>query len=353
MHPAKDVRIFHKECISLVNSGYSVSIIAKNNGSEIANNIEIIDFTHIKNRLRRVLLAPWIIFFKALKIKASIYHFHDPELIFVGFLLRILNRKVVYDVHEDVPAQILTKPYLNTLLKKIISVTFKRFENLISRSFSGIITATPYIKNRFIKVNSNTIDIKNYPILEEIKLMDWKNKKDNTICYLGGIFKERGIIENIKSLDESMNLIMAGKISSSHFKNELESFPEWKYVNYKGIVDRKGVEEILKVSKIGLVTLHSFPSYEVSLPIKLFEYMAAGIPIVASNFSMWQEIIESNHCGICVNPHNIEETRKAIRYLLDNETVAKEMGLNGRKLVENKYNWNSEEQSLLEFYSKL
>jgi len=353
VHPVKDVRIFYKECLSLANAGYKVYFIAQHDNSEIIEGINIVRIPLIKNRLLRIFILPFIIVFKSIRINASIYHFHDPELLFVGFLLRLFNKKVIYDVHENVPEQILTKPYLNKLQKGIISRVFKFTENAISRSFSGIITSTPTIKERFININKNTIDIKNYPVIEEIEPINWHEKKERSLCYIGGIFEERGILENIRCLDESMKLLLAGTVSTPSFLEQIKSLPQWKFVNFVGYINRKEINTILNRSKIGLLTLHPFPSYIVSMPIKLFEYMAAGIPVIASNFELWRTIIEENNCGICVDPLNIDEIKKAVNYLFDHEEIATQMGMNGRKLVLEKFNWKLEEKRLIEFYSTL
>ena len=352
-HPAKDIRIFYKECISLSNAGFDVTLIGKNDKNEIVEGVRIIKIRKFKSRILRIIFVPWIVLYKALIIRAEIYHFHDPELLIIGLILRLLRKKVIYDVHEDVPRQLFTKSYLNKKSAIVLSKLFEIFENICVRGLSGIIAATPTIKDRFTTINKKSIDVNNFPIISEIDAYDWKIKTENNICYIGGIFKERGIVEIIKSLNDNVNLHLAGKISPVSFEKELRQFPEWKFVKYMGFINRKDINKILKLSKIGIVTLHPFPSYIVSLPIKMFEYMAAGIPVIASNFPLWKKIIEDNNCGICVDPLNIIEIKNAINYLLNNEEQAKQMGINGRDAVLNKFNWNSQKGKLIDFYKSL
>jgi glycosyltransferase involved in cell wall biosynthesis len=90
-----------------------------------------------------------------------------------------------------------------------------------------------------------------------------------------------------------------------------------------------------------------------SLPVKMFEYMAAGIPVIASNFPLWQEIFSTSECGICVNPLDPKAIGEAIQYLMDHPDEAEQMGRNGRKAVEEKYNWVIEEKKLLDLYAGL
>ena len=120
-----------------------------------------------------------------------------------------------------------------------------------------------------------------------------------------------------------------------------------------GFLNRHEVNAVLAKSRAGLVTLHPIINYIDALPVKMFEYMAAGIPVIASNFPLWREIIEGNKCGLCVDPMNSKEIGKAIKYLKDNPKEAEDMGKNGRKAVEDKYNWPLEEKKLLDLYKRL
>jgi len=237
---------------------------------------------------------------------------------------------------------------------KIVSKVFTLYEKYACRKFDAIITATPSIRDKFLKFNNNTIDINNYPLLEEFtQINDHNHKKNNEICYIGGISKIRSIeqiMEALKYLSD-IKLNLAGNFESEELKKLIMSHPEWKKVNYQGFVDRNKVAEIMKNSKIGLVLFLPLPNHTESEPNKMFEYMASGLPVIASNFPLWNEIIEENNCGICVDPQSPEEIAKAVEYLINNPEIAKQMGENGRKVVEEKYNWEKEGKKLLEVYS--
>jgi glycosyltransferase involved in cell wall biosynthesis len=103
----------------------------------------------------------------------------------------------------------------------------------------------------------------------------------------------------------------------------------------------------------GLLLLHPLPSYVDSLPIKLFEYMAAGIPVICSDFPLWREIVETSHCGVCVNPSDTDAAADAIRKLVNNPAYAAEMGANGRKAAVARYSWDSQADLLKRFYQSL
>ncbi|GAH16762.1 unnamed protein product, partial [marine sediment metagenome] len=123
VHPAFDVRIFHKEAKTLVKVGYNVVLIAQHTKEEIVDGVRIVPLPKPRNRFDRMTRVVWKLSILALRERADVYHFHDPELIPVGLILKLFGRKVIYDVHEDVPEQILNKDWVgNSIARKIVSL---------------------------------------------------------------------------------------------------------------------------------------------------------------------------------------------------------------------------------------
>ncbi|MCF6365107.1 MAG: glycosyltransferase [Bacteroidales bacterium] len=353
VHTRYDVRIFHKECKSLSKYYKVYLIVADGLGDEVKEEINIIDIgLRQSSRLKRARVDSAKALKKAKELDCDLYHFHDFELIKTGVKLKKKGKKVIYDAHEDLPRQIYGKPYLKEFLKPVISKIIEWQENKASKKFSYICTATPYIRNRFLNINKNTIDINNYPIIGE--LLKNTGKKSNNFCYTGGITSVRGIINIVKAMkDIESLLILAGPSGKSSYMSEMKNLDEWKKVNYLGLVDRTELGEIMSSSLAGIVTFLPFPNHVNAQPNKIFEYMSAGIPIIASNFQLWKDIIEKNNCGICVNPENSKEISKAMQYMKDNLEKVKQMGKNGQKMIKEKYNWNIEEKKLFNVYKKV
>ena len=356
VHPRYDTRIYFKELVSLKKYSFDTYlIVADGKRDEITKEgVKIYDVGKPRNRKERMFIVTKKVFKKALEIDAELYHFHDPELIPIGLKLKKLAKKVIYDVHEDVPRDILTKDYIHPYIRKIISFSFERYENYASRKFDAVITATPYIRDRFLNLNKNTININNFPKLTELfNTIDW-GKRKNEVCYIGGISKIRGIIELVKALEYTNTILhLAGNFESEDLKRKVMQLKGWKKVKYYGFVNKEKAREILNSVKIGIVTLLPSPNFINALPIKMFEYMSAGIPVIASNFPLWKDIIERNKCGICVNPLSPEEIANAINHILENDEVGKDMGKNGKNLVETKYNWENESKKLISIYNTL
>ena len=355
VHSVFDTRIFHKEAKTLTQAGYDVTLIVQHNKNEIIDGVRIIAIQKTKSRFRRIFFLSWKTFFLALCQDSDFYHFHDPELIMVGMILKIFGKKVIYDVHEDVPKQILDKNWIgNIFVKKFVAFLLNLIEQTGAFLFNRIVAATPEIAKKFPK--NKTIILRNFPILKLINnaiSSDYKKNKP-LIIYAGGLSKIRGIKEVIQAMEyigDRAELLLLGKWESEKFKKECENLKGWKYTKYLGFKKLKEVYGYMKISDIGLSMLYPTKNYSVGLPIKSFEYMACSLPIVMSNFSYWQKIFKEY--GLFANPYDSKDIAKKILFLLNNSTQAKKLGEKGRQLIEGEYYWEEENKKLLKMYEDL
>jgi hypothetical protein len=88
-------------------------------------------------------------------------------------------------------------------------------------------------------------------------------------------------------------------------------------------------------------------------PTKLFEYMAARVPVVASDFPLYRAIVEGAGCGIVVDPTSPHAIAEAVRYLLDHPEDAQAMADRGRAAMLERYNWHASKEALLELYARV
>jgi glycosyltransferase involved in cell wall biosynthesis len=353
-HPRNDPRIFIKQCRTLAAHGYDVTlVVADGKGEARVDGVTITDVGRLSGRLNRIFRTTQRVFDKAIALDAEIYQFHDPELIPVGLRLKRRGKTVIFDSHEDTSRQLVGKPYLDPVSRRVLPALFSAYERFACTRFDGIIAATPSIRDSFLKINPVTVDINNFPIIGEFgDALPWTMKKDQ-VCYVGAISGIRGIrqmVEAVTLLRSGARLNLAGRFFDPAAETEVKNHPGWQRVSDLGLLDRAGVGDLLSHSVAGMVTLLPLPNHVDSLPTKMFEYMSSGIPVIASDFPLWREIVEGNRCGICVDPLDPKAIAAAIDYLVFNPGIAKSMGERGRKAVLEKYNWEVEAARLTDFY---
>jgi glycosyltransferase involved in cell wall biosynthesis len=356
-HYPDDSRIFWKECRSLAQAGYDVAFVVAADRSLTREGVDIVAVKRPSTRLERMLVTPLRVLIAGLRRKGFIYHFHDPELLPAGFFLRALGKQVVYDVHEDLPRNVLYKEWLPRAFRRLASLASAAVEWVGGRTFSGVVAATPVIARRFPK--KRTALVQNFASKSEFSLVNGvPHEERRAVAYVGGVTAHRGAVEMVKAIAmvhrfPDVNLLLAGPTYPSRFIDELTALPGWSRVDYRGLLDRVGVQRLLAESRVGLVVVHPLQSHIDMQPVKLYEYMAAGIPVISSDFPRFRDIVEGNRCGLCVPPRDVAGIATAIEWIFEHPAEAAEMGKRGRELIMQSLNWQHEEQELLRFYQHL
>lgn len=353
-HDRADIRIFLKECLSLADRYEVHLIVADGLGDATVRNVQIHDAGIARGRFQRMLVLPWRIWLLARRLGARLYHLHEPELLLIALFLQISKARVVYDSHEDVPRAIMSRDWIRPSLRRIVSAVFERFENFVAGRISAVIGATPHIAKRFASVNKKSVAINNYPLASEMASSVVPSGDDRTVCYIGGISRNRGIFEMVRALEfVDARLILAGPFDVGDLQNEVRMLPGWARVDYRGVVSREEVRRIMAESRAGLLFFHPEPNHVDAQPNKLFEYMSAGLPVLASDFPLWRMLLEEAATGRQADPLDPAAIASVIRETLDNPSDAKAMGDRGRQAVVTQYQWSHEERKLLGLYKDL
>ena len=358
VHPPFDIRVFHKECVALSQAGYETVLIVPHGRNESVKGVRICAIPQPSNRRTRAFCTTWQVFISAVRERAAIYHFHDPELIPAGLLLKMLGKRVVYDAHENVSQDILTKDYIPPLFRKWLALGAGFLERFSSSFFDGIVAATPTIARRFSP--SKTVTVQNFPVLDDVSTICRHpySQRPFLAAYIGDTTLIRGIREMVCALELLPNnidakLALAAKFHPPELEEEVKQMPGWDRVDFVGWLPQSEVATLLAQARMGLVLFHPVPNYIDAQPHKLFDYMSAGLPIIASNFPLWREMIEGVGCGIVVDPLNPHEIADAMQWLWEHPIEAEEMGLRGQEAAISRFNWNNESVKLLDLYQGL
>jgi glycosyltransferase involved in cell wall biosynthesis len=358
VHPRDDSRIRSKEMATLARAfGGDVRLYVQDGrGNEIDPDLgyRIVDTGPRLRRIPRMVAGAWRMVRAVARARPAVAHFHDPELLPWALLLRLRGIKVVYDVHEDMPEQVKHNPGLPPLAQKMLPPFVAVAEWIGARLINGIVAPTVTITDRFQAKKS--ILVRNFPILEELHTPNATPMRERPaeFAYVGYISEVRNIYAMVEAAarlrDRDARLRLVGTFAIEETENRAKAMPEWASVRFDGWASRREVAAALGDARAGLVVLRPVAHEMLTLPIKLFEYMAAGLPVIASDFPLWRRIIEDAGCGLLVDPLDVGAIADAMRWILDHPDEAEAMGQRGRRAVEERFNWNHEAAILTAFY---
>jgi glycosyltransferase involved in cell wall biosynthesis len=319
-----------------------VGLVACHDRAETIDGVRIVPIARGNGRLDRMLRVGWRVYAAARRERADVYHFHDPELMWVGVLLKLRRARVIYDVHEDVPKQIMSKHWIPGWARPVVSKAVFAIEQAVARILDGIVAATPSIAAKFPA--AKTVVVQNFP---ERAFADGAapSERSDAFVYTGGLMEVQGVREMAQAfamLPEGMTGTIAGTFHPATLEAEIGALPGWRRVRYLGQVARAEVRRVMAGGRTGLVLNHPTLNYVDAYSTKMFEYMALGIPVVCSNFPLWVDIVAGADCGIPVDPRDPRAIAEAIRALAEDAEGAARLGENGRRAIAERYNWEAE-----------
>lgn len=360
VHTLHDTRILYRECASLVDSGYEVSLVITSDKDDVINGVKIVHIPRQQNRFLRMLLSPLNALHRALGTKARVYHLHDPELIPLGLILRAIGKKVIFDVHENIAENIKEKKYLRFCNQ--LALIYRGFEWAAAKYFYLIVAENSYLKTyehltKRVRVVLNTPDI---TFFEKFHVED--RRACNKLYYIGAVSQDRGSVMMIEVMDllqkNHPDLVydcVGPALGAQH--GLIVNNPGYSAVkdSYRihGRMPLADGYDISREAAIGIAILYPTKNYFESYPTKIFEYMAIGLPVVTSNFPLYREVIEANECGICVDPGNPQEIAEQISKLLNDPERRQRYAENGRRVVKSKYSWEAQRKELEAAYKEV
>ena len=357
VHGQEDTRIFHKECVSLARDGFEVYQITKGETYSKCN-VHLIGIGEpCSGVIGRMINTTDAVYRKAKEINADIYHAHDPELLPVLLKLKKAGKKVIFDSHEYVVGTIHEKEYIPSMFRNLIGNVYAFYQTYACKKLDAVITATPNVIEYFKEIGiKRVIDLCNFPILNDDFVPPHYDGR--IVIFAGGInaqWNHESIISAIEKIDD-IKYVLCGR-SEEQYLNKLKTYPGWQKVEYKGKIPHEQVAEELQSAAVGFALLTPGENTDGingnMANTKIFEEMAAGLPVVCTDFVRWKDFVETYDCGICVRPNDIEQIVGAVDQLIHSPKMAEAKGMNGRRLVKEKFNWAKEEQKLLALYDEI
>jgi glycosyltransferase involved in cell wall biosynthesis len=361
VHTPFDNRIFYKELATLAKAGYDVVLIATHSQDETIEGVRVLSIPKPQNRFERIFRTGSAAVKRAYHEQADVYHIHDPELLIWAQFLRVRGKPIIFDMHENMPKNLLTKSWIHPLLRRPLALIYWLIERILMFNMPVIFAENSYVSD-YRWVRSPHVTILNMPIVSNLLEIKEMKYAAPTVGYIGEVNANRGsmtTLEAIHILQKSgyhTEWECVGRLSQAH-QTEMETFIQIHQVagvRIHGYMLPKDGYRLMARCHIGLAVLMPIPNAIQSYPTKMFEYMALGLPIIVSGFPIYRNVVEEAGCGLCLdNPGDPAELAEAIRWLIDHPQEAAEMGQRGRKAVTERYNWDTEAEKLLSFYGGL
>jgi glycosyltransferase involved in cell wall biosynthesis len=358
-HVPFDTRVFHKEARTLRAAGYDVAVVAPHDRSEVVDGVEIVGLPCLRGRTDRFLRGPFRLFRTARRAGGDVYHVHDIEAVPVGVALALTGKTVIVDSHEDYPRLVLDRPWIPARLRRPMSRAVVSGERVAARAVDAVISAEDAGAERFPP--AKTVVVRNAPLESEFSAAGPPiTARGNVVVYVGDITRQRGAVEMVDAVGAvdaatAPRLVLIGRMGEPALEAELQARPGWARVEYRGVQDRIGVVDALHSAKVGLVLWHPTRKHrEGAVPVKLLEYLAAGLPVVASDFPVMRGLLESCAGGVLVDPLDVVASTDAIERLLGMAPDALQaMSDRVRAHVLEHHTWRAEGEALLDVYARL
>ncbi|WP_203568871.1 glycosyltransferase family 4 protein [Aestuariimicrobium ganziense] len=350
VHHCRDNRIHNKECQALAKAGFDITLVVHAEHDEPDACPPLVALPKSKGRLGRLLggqRAAWRVLER---LRPALLHVHDPELVPLAWLWRRLHgAKLIFDAHEDLVAQIETKSYLPAPVRPVAKLVAKVLVRWADQGFDGIVAATNDVAAGFR--NPRTVVVHNYPWLSDFPLLE-PAPGPGRVVYAGDLTEERkltfmiDVVERVRVQRDDAHLVLAGRPLGGA-QAALDRACSSCAVEHVGLLPPPEVPALVASASVGLIFLEPLPNYVRSLPTKLFEYMAAGVPFLASDFAFWRQEFEHWDAGRFADSSDVEACAQVLLEMLDDADARARMGANGRRAIEQGVNFEAEAPKLV------
>lgn len=356
-HAVDDERILHRMARTPAQYGYRSTLVGPQDGSLSFEGVTMIACPRTGSRVggwRR--WTAWLpILWWALGSKEKLFHVHDPDLIVAALILILFGRHVIYDVHDDYEASFKDRLRGRGWLACWFPSLWWWFERNAARLFDGIVVADRHLANKFARCHP--VILGNYPRLDFTPPAATEDEETFNLLYVGGVTRERGLgmaLEALKRLP--MPELRLHVVGTGRDQALLDGLRGETRVVLHGQVPWTELHRYYQRAHVGLALYQPLAGY-LYCPgenaVKILEYMAAGIPVLCSNFPGLKIFVEDAGCGLVVQPEDPEAIALQIKVLYDNPDLRRKLGARGRSLFETEYNWEKHEKKLIELYDKV
>jgi glycosyltransferase involved in cell wall biosynthesis len=359
VHPATDPRIVCKIAASL-KADYEVFCALPDAKDQNMNGLVSISLPTASRLLERILRCHPVMLWKCVRLRPDIVHIFLPELIPAAFIFKWLGAGIVYEVQENLFKKFSIKQFNN---HAIYQAFFKYFDRLARKEFHLIFTENAYLQEyrQLAKPYAIVRNFVSLPVIDSIPGNESPVSARYEFLYVGVVSIERCLdtlllaMAELKSKYADFHVHIFGTLRVNMREiRTLEGYAQVsEHITFYGYQDQKVALGFARRCIAGIALLKPVADYPDSYTTKLFEYMALGLPVITSDFSLYRQVVEQSECGFCISPYNAGALSEKLTWLIENEDARIEMGRNGRKSAEIRYNWTTEKSALLSIYKSI
>jgi glycosyltransferase involved in cell wall biosynthesis len=370
LHAPNDDRIYYKEVLSLCRKFSDLTLAAPSDTREQLDIDTRVRFLPLKQRsgllgrVLKLLYATRLVW----RTRPDIVHFHDYDILLAAPIMRYLLRcRLVYDAHEDFPASAAKSPRFSRALRPAIAGLVKLLETTLARCCSLIITADNPTAEYLTGTGVPTRVLFNYPRIDLFPEEEAGDEREifarhSVITYHGTMSADRGLFHMIRAMPgilarrSDCRLLLIGLSDDGLRRRALALADEVgarESVFVIPWVPHTEIHRYLGLSRIGLVPLQPEEKYKRNIPIKLFECMTCGLPVLAADLPSIRPYVEESGSGLLYDSTSPEALGEHVVKMLSDDGTLRRMGENGRVAVREKWNWDRMEARLLEAYDEL
>ena len=333
VHDPEDARVRYRQIPALVAAGHEVTLAASftEHGRELPEGIDSIDIprAHGRHRLSAILRARRLL--RARAHDFDVVLMHDPELLLAALGLPVEH--LVWDVHEDTVATLRLKAWLPRPLRPPVAAVARWAERFAERRMHLLLAEDSYV-DRF--AHEHPV-IPNSVVPPEQVL----ESADHRVVYIGRVSKARGAREMIelgRRLAPDIELHVYGGAEPDCIEM-LRAAHTQRAIVWHGFVPNDEALARLDGALAGLSLLHDQPNYAHSVPTKMLEYLAHGVPVVSTPNPVSRRLVEEGDCGVLVPFGDVAAAERAVRALHADHDERHRLAKNGREMVLDRFDW--------------
>lgn len=356
-HSVGDERILHRMARTASQQGYRSAFVVPHDGKATCDGVTLVACpkTEVNGARWRRWTASFDILLWALRSDGNLFQIHDPDMLPAGLILKLFGRRIIYDVHDDYEASFKDRLRKRGWLGRWFPSLWWWFERNTVRAFDGVVVADRHLAKKFARYNP--VILGNYPRLDFTPAAQADNEETFNLIYVGGVTRERGLEMALKALRLlPMQNLRLHIIGAGREPDLIEMLQADSRVVMHGRIDWTELNRHYIRSHVGLALyqpLESFYYCPGENAVKVIEYMAAGIPVLCSDFPGLRAFVEDAGCGVVVQPDDPQAIAAKIRQLAEDDNMRGRMGATGRRLFESEYNWEKHEHKLADLYRRI